>query len=91
MSGILALGCYLIFAPIPKRLEGSRIHRSGQIIGASMTILPIAGYVYFFLDMQSWASYYATAVNLTAYCATSTLISLAYYVLSSVKQLLPYF
>lgn len=81
MSGVLALGCNLIFTPTPKRLKGSRIHLSGQIIGAAMTILPIASYIYYFADMQCWGAQYATAVNLTAYCTTSTLISLAYYVL----------
>lgn len=81
MSAILALGCHLIFARMPKRLKGSRIHISGQIIGAAMTILPIAGYIYCFADMKSLGAQYATAVNLTAYCITSTLISLAYHVL----------
>ncbi|MFR9502748.1 MAG: helix-turn-helix transcriptional regulator [Rikenellaceae bacterium] len=81
MSGILALGCHLIFIPIPKKLKGSRIHISGQLIGAAMTILPIASYIFCFFNLRSFGPHYATAINLISYCATSTLVCLAYYVL----------
>lgn len=77
----MALGLHLIFMAIPQKLKGSRLHISGRIIGAAMTVLPLASFVFNLFNMRSCGPSYATAVNLTSYCLTSTLIAMAYYVL----------
>ncbi len=81
MGGIMALGGHLLFGHIPDKLRGSRIHISGQVMGVTAMVLPVASFIYYFSDMQSGSEEYATAINLTAYCLMSTLIALAYYIL----------
>lgn len=81
MGAILALALQLIFVYVPHELKGSRIHHASQVAGLSLTIMPIAVFVFSFSEIREVGDQYATATNLTVYCLVSTLLSMSYYIL----------
>lgn len=81
MGSILALGAQLFFATMPEELKGGRIHLSSRAMGVAMSIIPIISFIYYFSGMQYASHQYATAINLTGYCLTSTIFATACYIL----------
>lgn len=81
MGCIIALCAQLIFIHIPTELRGSRMVLSGRIMGAAVMMIPLASFIYYFSDLRYAEAQYATAINLSAYSLTTTLVSTAYYVL----------
>ncbi len=81
MGAVMVLGFHLIFESVPRELKGKRIHSASQFLGAAIIVIPIASFIYFFLGLQDDSPNFATALNLSAYCLTATLLSTTYYVL----------
>ncbi len=79
MAVIFTLGGQLLFERVPPEIKDKPIRRASQILGVAICVLPIASFVYYFTPMVNGAPQIATAMNLSAYCLTSTLVTLAYY------------
>ncbi len=87
MSAIGVLGVQLLCEVIPRELKHTPIHYSSRLMGSALLVLPVTSFIYFFGNMYNNGAVWATAINLTAYCLTATLLSLAFYVLmESIKS-----
>lgn len=71
----------MIFEAIPIELKKENIYYSAKVMGLAITVIPIASFIFYFLKMHLYGAQYATALNLSAYCLTSVLVSSAFLIL----------
>ncbi len=82
IMGVMAtLGILLLLDIVPEKLKKSDINISSRVIGVGVTLIPITYLIFYLTDLYDAGIRYSIALDLTAYCLSSTLFSTAYYTL----------